>query len=112
MIAIVKQDNVARPHLAKTASHAVGRLRLPVPPVDRPHDHFRQSRVTGRGKKLGAAKAERRPDAGRPFAGCRKDGIVAPVQFVDDPIPTEKDQAGMAERVIPDGVVCGRDFVR
>jgi hypothetical protein len=110
MIAIVKQDNISRADFLEPALHGRSRLRPPVTPVDGPRDDLQQSRFPCRTEKLRASEPERRPDGGGPFAGCTQYGVITPVQFVNDPLAAEKNQAGVSVCVIPDHVVSRRNL--
>src|SRR5215475_159244 len=76
MIAVVKQDNVARSYIFQSPPHRGRGLQLPVMSIDGPHYDPVEPRCPRRREKLWAPKAVRRADTGGAISRSPKDRLV------------------------------------
>jgi hypothetical protein len=76
MIAVVKQDNIARSYVFQSPPHRGRGLQLPVMSIDGPHDDLEEPHCPRRREKLRAPKAVRRAGTGGVIAGRPKNRLV------------------------------------
>lgn len=110
VVAIVKQNNIARADFFEPPPRTGSGLGIPIVAVDRPHHNLRKACSTGGPEELRATEPEGRPDADRSFPRRPYDGVIAAFKLLDDTPAAEEYKARVRIGVVSDEVIAGRDF--
>lgn len=116
MISVVQQYDITTASAPEAANYGSGRLRLPIPGQDGPHDHAKRAAFRAAfaddSIELRAAKAERRTHPARTPAGNGFDGFVAAGKFNSDAARTHEGERRVRFGMISDGMAALGDFAR